>query len=225
MVDSEFQASASSSGKWGPTTGSGSRGAAHQGNPKAADRENARGGPSVWRTGPGWTGVQASRAKRKERGRILHLPRPGPARTVPARATVRACAASCRAASTPDPAAATSSVTAPVATQVANTALKKLQRQQRRRRRLRNFRLLAAYPPTGEDAAGPRRAPLPAGWGPLRQCHLVVGGANQAREGDWAGVWDTDKIQKGASELLDVKGRIVCSVSLLIHFFHSTNIY
>ncbi|XP_041587357.1 homeobox protein Hox-D9-like [Vulpes lagopus] len=49
---------------------------------------------------------------------------PGPARSVPTRATERACAASCRAASTPGPAAAASSATEPAVTQAANTALK-----------------------------------------------------------------------------------------------------
>lgn len=57
-----------------------------------------RAGGSV-RPRPGWAAAQAWQAQRKE-GRILHLP-PGPARTVPTRVRVRACAASCRAASSP----------------------------------------------------------------------------------------------------------------------------
>lgn len=33
---------------------------------------------------------------------------------------------------------------------------------------------------------------------PLPQCRLVAGGANEAREGNWAGVGDREEIQKGA---------------------------
>lgn len=78
-------------------------------------REEAR--PRVgW--GPGLAGEEEG-----EGGGYCTFP-PGPARTVPTRATVRACAASCRAASTPDPAAATSSETAPVVTQAVNAAVK-----------------------------------------------------------------------------------------------------
>ena len=118
---------------------------------------------------------------------------PGPARTVLTRAKDRACAASCRAASTPDPGAPASLATAPAVTEAVNTALKggggggsstsgflraALQRGKAQRGQEERSSLLSGVP--------------------LRQCRLVAGGANEAREGNWAGVGDREEIQKGA---------------------------
>lgn len=75
------------------------------------------------RSGPAGLGPRPRGRRGRRGGGYCTFP-PGPARSVPTRATERACAASCRAASTPDPAAAASSATEPVITQAANTALK-----------------------------------------------------------------------------------------------------
>lgn len=75
------------------------------------------------RRGPGGLGPRPCGRRGRGGGGYCTFP-PGPARTVPTRATKRACAASCRAASTPDPAAAASSATAPVVTEAVNAALK-----------------------------------------------------------------------------------------------------
>lgn len=88
-----------------------------------ANPESAPGGSSVRWSGAAGLGPRPRGRRGRRGGGYCTFP-PGPARSVPTRATERACAASCRAASTPDPAAAASSATEPVVTQAQNTALK-----------------------------------------------------------------------------------------------------
>lgn len=172
------------------------------------------------------------RGRRGRRGGGYCTFPPGPARSVPTRATERACAASCRAASTPDPAAAASSATEPVVTQAQNTALKgggSGSSGGSAAAALRYFRFLAPRPPTSQGSAGPRRAPLPAEWGALPQCSLVAGGTNRARDRDSSG---GGPVKSRKRQRLARNGRTHCGAPLLNLFyffiyllFHSTNIY
>ncbi|XP_025850988.2 uncharacterized protein [Vulpes vulpes] len=113
------RASASSSGTPGPATSCDPRRAARRaGYPGERAGQLPRGAERARRAG-----AQASRRRGRRGSGYCTFP-PGPARSVPTRATERACAASCRAASTPGPAAAASSATEPAVTQAAKTALK-----------------------------------------------------------------------------------------------------
>lgn len=91
----------------------------------------------------------------------------------------------------------------------------KQRRQQQRPwpQRLQHFRFFAIRSPTGEGAAGPRRAPLSAGWGPTPQRSLVAGGAKEARGGGWAEQGIEMKSRK--EQLLAESHRADCGASVV----------
>lgn len=112
-----------------------------------------------------------------ERADTAPSPLPGPARTVLTRAKERACAASCRAASTPDPAAAASLATAPAVTEGVNTALKD---GGGGGSGTSGFLRAALRPGKAQRGQEGRRSLLDGVR--FRQCRLVARGANEGRE-------------------------------------------
>ena len=146
-----------------------------------------------------------------ERADTAPSPLPGPARTVLTRAKERACAASCRAASTPDPAAAASLATAPAVTEGLNTALK---HGGGGGSGTSGFLRAALRPGKAQRGQEGRRSLLDGVR--FRQCRLVARGANEGRES--ARVGDRANPDSG-SNLLEITGRIVARLIFFFFFF------
>lgn len=147
-----------------------------------------------------------------ERADTAPSPLPGPARTVLTRAKERACAASCRAASTPDPAAAASLATAPAVTEGVNTALK----DGGGGSGTSGFLRVALRPGKAQRGQEGRRSLLDGVR--FRQCRLVARGANEKRERNCARVGDRTNPENG-SNLLEITGRIVARLIFFFFFF------
>lgn len=147
-----------------------------------------------------------------ERADTAPSPLPGPARTVLTRAKERACAASCRAASTPDPAAAASLATAPAVTEGLNTALK--DGGGGGGSGTSGFLRAALRPGKAQRGQEGRRSLLDGVR--FRQCRLVARGANEGRE--------SARVGDRGSNLLETTGRIVARLIFFCCCFQQIHI-